>query len=556
MKPTASNKSNDFVTITENELDSLFASSPIGIVFCTNQGKVTKINKVCLDMLGSNSLKETMQINLLTFLPLIKCGFSAKLAKCFANKSSDSFDIAYISKWGKELNLKVYIVPFDNGQDELVANISVIEINKDLVLKDTLSCKEERLQIMLKGIPSPAWLIDKEYTIIDQNDASEKLFQKRIGDRLDDEVRGEAIVDSSQIKNIEKPFSNEIEVNKKIWNISWIPIGGKIFLCYGVDVTKYKKIEKRLLELSNTDQLTGLKNRYFLYDIFDVEINNAEFYNSPLSIILIDLDFFKFVNDSYGHPIGDAVLKHVASIMQNSIRKTDTLIRMGGEEFLVLLPRSDKMVAKEIAERMRLSLASSPHPIAGKITASFGVTSIAKDDNLDLMYKRADEALYRAKGSGRNCVVCYDENTIVRASFASASLNWNSELESGDLVVDEQHKNLIEIANRLLSMAFVYTDKKVVEEQLTQLKNAILEHFDYEEKVQEKVHYPDVEKHRKLHKQLKNKINAIFNELQEGRLKPSEIFAFMLDEVVIEHMEKEDVKFFPYIKAKLLTDKS
>jgi len=123
-------------------------------------------------------------------------------------------------------------------------------------------------------------------------------------------------------------------------------------------------------------------------------------------MIIFDLDHFKSVNDKWGHPVGDDVLVHVAELTKEAVRETDTLARLGGEEFAVLMPETDLQGAKISAERIRNILNENLHKVAGNVTASFGVAERANHETFESWYKRADDAVYLAKEKGRNCVVC------------------------------------------------------------------------------------------------------------------------------------------------------
>jgi diguanylate cyclase (GGDEF)-like protein len=124
---------------------------------------------------------------------------------------------------------------------------------------------------------------------------------------------------------------------------------------------------------------------------------------------MMDLDYFKYINDTWGHPVGDEVLKQCAEKIKAVIRSTDILVRMGGEEFMILLPQTDSSRAYEIADMIRMELEQDRHPVAGKYTASFGVAGKWEGETVNSFYRRIDEALYHAKEEGRNCVILYDQ---------------------------------------------------------------------------------------------------------------------------------------------------
>jgi len=169
------------------------------------------------------------------------------------------------------------------------------------------------------------------------------------------------------------------------------------------DITDKKRVE----ELSITDALTGLYNRLKLDDILFIEIEKYKRYKTKFSIIILDIDDFKSVNDIYGHDIGDNVLKKVSQVLKNTIRVTDVVGRWGGEEFVVICENTDIDSAYVAAEHIRRYIENTKHDKVGKKTVSIGVAEFEDDDTLSTIFKKADEALYEAKHSGKNRVVKY-----------------------------------------------------------------------------------------------------------------------------------------------------
>jgi two-component system cell cycle response regulator len=171
-------------------------------------------------------------------------------------------------------------------------------------------------------------------------------------------------------------------------------------------------LEARLADMARQDLLTGLFNRRALYETLQAASSQATREASPLSLILIDLDHFKSINDQYGHPVGDRVLQHVAETLRKSKRAYDSVGRWGGEEFLVVLPNTDLDQAVIAAERLRAALAATQLAVGDQntitLSASLGVTSAERAAlSLEVLLKRVDEALYQAKGKGRNCVCLF-----------------------------------------------------------------------------------------------------------------------------------------------------
>jgi diguanylate cyclase (GGDEF)-like protein len=163
--------------------------------------------------------------------------------------------------------------------------------------------------------------------------------------------------------------------------------------------------EQRHFErLATVDALTGLRNRRWLDEAFARQLARASRSNQPLSVLMIDIDHFKRVNDKCGHTVGDAILRRVAHTLAAGLRPQDLLARYGGEEFAVLLPGIETVQAIAVADRLRHGIqAAADGPKLPEITVSVGVASARRDETAVALLKRADEALYRAKQSGRNC---------------------------------------------------------------------------------------------------------------------------------------------------------
>ena len=175
------------------------------------------------------------------------------------------------------------------------------------------------------------------------------------------------------------------------------------------DVTEVVAYEQRLLDMNMQDSLTGAYNRRFLDVYIQREFDRHKRYATPFSVIMLDIDYFKTVNDEYGHQCGDSLLKNIAAEIAASIRKVDFLARYGGEEFCCLLPETTLPKALFVAERIRKSIARRRFDYEGNIlqlTVSAGVSTLLGDiDSAESLIGKADEALYAAKRQGRNRVV-------------------------------------------------------------------------------------------------------------------------------------------------------
>ena len=175
------------------------------------------------------------------------------------------------------------------------------------------------------------------------------------------------------------------------------------------DLTEHKKLQSHLESMATTDSLTGLANRQAFLQRAKNEFIRARRYARPLTVVMIDIDRFKSINDQFGHAAGDEVLRQVADICQSSLRGSDFMGRVGGEEFVLLLPDTPRSNAYHVAERMRIHLCETPIKLENgaslTITASFGVAPMNEaDSDFNVVLERADDAMYLAKHGGRNLV--------------------------------------------------------------------------------------------------------------------------------------------------------
>ncbi|MBU4565592.1 MAG: diguanylate cyclase [Proteobacteria bacterium] len=178
------------------------------------------------------------------------------------------------------------------------------------------------------------------------------------------------------------------------------------------DITEHKQSEEALKRLANTDGLTGVLNRRRFMELSRQEVARSHRYGGPLSLIMLDVDHFKAVNDSYGHEVGDEVLVSLSQVCRQVLRQVDLFGRVGGEEFMALLPETGLEAAAMVAERLRIALAA--HAVSAskqelRVTISLGVAQLSPETRLSDLMRLADDAMYRAKQNGRNRVEISDQ---------------------------------------------------------------------------------------------------------------------------------------------------
>lgn len=187
-----------------------------------------------------------------------------------------------------------------------------------------------------------------------------------------------------------------------IWQV--VGVSTVLLLVILLWMQKLRTLNRKLEKLSITDRLTGLYNRLKLDEVLESEIARAPRSGQLFSVILIDIDHFKLVNDRHGHQTGDHVLVDVAKLLRTGTRATDFIGRWGGEEFLIVCPHTDTIGASRLAENLRQTIQDHHFPVVEHKTASFGVASYRQNDTVTEIVSRADAALYAAKEAGRNRV--------------------------------------------------------------------------------------------------------------------------------------------------------
>ncbi|NTV89535.1 MAG: PAS domain S-box protein [Clostridiales bacterium] len=318
------------------------------------------------------------------------------------------------------------LVEFEN-KPAIMAAINDIDERKKI--EDALKSSEEKYRLITENTMDVIWVLNleqKRFTYISpsieqlRGYTAEEAMRQAIGESMTEESFKLVLEQLEKnvpvfVQNPELELStiNEIQQFCKNGDIIWVEVSTRLrynqlheIEVVGVsrNIEERKKIEAQILYLSYHDKLTGLFNRTYLEERLEAEVNRAKRYDVPVSLIIFDLDFFKNVNDMWGHPTGDEVLRTTAVIVLEAIRNTDVLVRFGGEEFIILMPEATLESAVIAAEKIRSIIENNKYPVAGSITASFGVAERKPFETVDSWYRRLDASLYLAKKSGRNCV--------------------------------------------------------------------------------------------------------------------------------------------------------
>ncbi len=274
-----------------------------------------------------------------------------------------------------------------------------------------------RLASFPRLLPSPVIELDPAGEITYINPAAAKLFPNLSVMGLSHPLLSGLTAQIAALRQNkqQEELVHEVEIDPAVYelHISFVQEVGLVRI-YALDITQRKLDEAAIHLLATTDSLTGIANRREFTTVLTSEIARAKRYNAPLSLVMYDIDYFKRVNDSFGHDVGDYVLQALTRLVKQNIRSVDVVARWGGEEFMVLMPQANLSAAFAVADKLRLAIAEYQFDKVEHLTVSFGVTVYDVEDDLNALLKRADDALYLAKQNGRNRV-----ETLVRETSAN-----------------------------------------------------------------------------------------------------------------------------------------
>lgn len=458
-----------------------------------------------------------------------------------------------------------------DDQGEIIAVGVSRNIDERMKAEQALKASEEKYRMIAENTSDAIWLYNLDQDRFTYYSPSvqqlrgitvEEAFAEKILETVAPEFRDSIAERISDARSnlLDHPESARREIMElrqptRAGTYIWVEVSARLrfndqkeieILGVSRNIEERKKAENEIRYLGYHDQMTGLFNRHYFETIITEEMDRSDRYGEPLSLLLLDLDHFKTVNDTWGHPVGDDLLKRTAKVIEKTIRDSDILVRFGGEEFIVLLPQTAHDGVIKAAEKIRIAVENEKHPVAGMRTVSIGVAQRMNNESFRHWYRRVDDALYLAKESGRNRVVASDENKS--APVDTVRLNWRSEWESGNCEIDKQHQELIEIANSLVNMSFTGMGFPDTMQQVELLLTHITQHFASEENILATIGYPGCLPHAEIHQRLVAKALRLNEACKNGTIKPLAFFSFMVDDVVLDHLMEEDTKFFPYTR--------
>lgn len=325
---------------------------------------------------------------------------------------------------------------------------------------------------------------------------------------------------------------------------------------HDVELDQLRKSIADLEKVSATDYLTGAWNRAHLVRVVASEMARSIRFRQPLSALLIDLDHFKDVNDTFGHQAGDTVLRELVALIQQKIRTADLLFRWGGEEFVVLAVSTGYRDAETLAEHLHARIASHKFTGVGPLTVSIGVAERSGDETPDAWFKRLDAALFNAKNGGRNRIVTDhhgdSDKWVAEGGLAALRLVWRDSYSCGEPHIDAEHREMFDLANDLIQAALPGSEQNmaVMDAALTALLKHLEQHFRHEEEILAKRGYARLEEHRNAHASLLRKTRELrAAAISSGSASFGALIDFLATDVVARHLFTADRDYYPLFQG-------
>ncbi|WP_026792419.1 diguanylate cyclase [Pleomorphomonas oryzae] len=316
---------------------------------------------------------------------------------------------------------------------------------------------------------------------------------------------------------------------------------GLTLLTVGFLLMAKERTEHLNQQMILSDKLTGVWNRRKLEEVAEGEIQRLVRHGTLASLLILDLDDFKAINDSEGHAAGDAVLQAVTSSWQTILRDTDVLGRWGGEEFVVVLPGTGVRDALLLAEALRDATSATDIGNPRRVTVSIGVSLCLSYDSWKSWFDRADAALYRAKAAGKDRV---SHDIPMEWEDGLTLINWSSMFETSVPELDADHRQLVKKVNQLLRNVRTSGNKAAISQDLNEIGLDMRRHFAREEVAIADVSPDDLQKHRFEHAALVARLGFLTERFQRDALPLEALVQFMAFEMCAHHIAGSDRRLF------------
>lgn len=404
------------------ELSSLYNQAPVGYHTLAADGTILQINDCELQWLGY-SREEVVGIKHIQELLPPDCEpvLKERQAQMRAGKPTTPVDTHLVCRDGSLLPVRISSnAVLDEAGNLVLSRSAVMDVAQLRRLELKLRSQQTLNQAIIHASANGLLLYREDGQCILANEAAAEIIGAPVDKLLGQNFhhipswRNSGWYEAA-LKTLEEERSHQLLINtvstfgKPVNSyVTLLPLeheSSRMLLVMLKDVSELVHANQELEKLARRDGLTELNNRLAANERLREEFLRMKRTGAVYSVILMDIDHFKRVNDTYGHETGDQVLKQVAQLIQETARVTDFVARFGGEEFLAILPNTDPEGAQVLAEKLRAAVADAQVPVVGQVTLSLGLALVeAADANEDVAVRRADQALYRAKAQGRNQV--------------------------------------------------------------------------------------------------------------------------------------------------------
>ena len=403
------------------EIDTVYEHSPVGLHALRPDGLVVQMNQRELNWLGYEPHEVLGRRNITELMaPGYAEVFKARVDLLRRGEIPPTAFTEFVRKDGGRLPVRVSSAPVLNSRGELaLIHSAVMDLSESRAADAARGATAGLQQALLEGIPSGLLLYREDGQCVLANRAAAELVGSTVEELLEQNFHYliswrksglyAAVVRAMGGEAGEVLIQGLSSFGKRIDSlVECVPVkhgDAPMVLLVASDVSALAASARAMEKLAYSDALTGLPNRRAGTERLEAEFLRSRRSGAPWSVLMVDVDHFKRVNDTFGHDVGDLVLQHVAKVLKSSARATDLVARLGGEEFMVVLPDTNLEDARLVAEKLRAALEANPAPQAGRVTASLGLACCGTGDaSAEAVLKRADEGVYRAKTAGRNRV--------------------------------------------------------------------------------------------------------------------------------------------------------
>lgn len=408
------------------ELSDLYDKAPVGYHLVDATGRIEQINATELSLLGyeRDEVVGRMPASDL-FADACKPQAKARLLALSRGETLPPQDAEMRHKDGRSVHVRLSSSAiFDSEGRFMGARTAVMDISDMKALEEELSREQAINRAIVHTSPNGLLLYTEQGQCILANESAARMVGASVDLLLNQNFRElqswktSGLLDAAthalggepvhKLLNYTSSFGKQTDCQVTLMRLE--ARGQRMLLLVAKDVSALMNANRELDQLARRDALTDLRNRFAAGERLRDEFVRSQRSDVAFSVLLLDVDHFKRVNDTHGHDVGDKVLQCVARLIKASVRASDFVARFGGEEFLVILPDTDALEAEVVAEKIRRAVDTSEPPVVGRVTVSVGLSEW-RDDLPDegLLVRRADQALYAAKAAGRNRVVVWQE---------------------------------------------------------------------------------------------------------------------------------------------------